>query len=140
MLLAVCILIGLICWTCGFWAVHHQRPHYRWRRWKLLSQYKSGFIIGGNLAGVNCTGKYLYGAYFSSEANLEGAVFLWADLRHAHFYGVNLKGANFGGAKLVDADFTNADLSFANFSDADLTGAKFDRARMEQTKLTGAIQ
>ena len=77
---------------------------------------------------------------------LEGAVFVFANLRKADFTGAQLAYANFSGADLKGADFCNplgfggtcAQLQGAWFAFARLQGASFDGANLQCARFHGA--
>jgi uncharacterized protein YjbI with pentapeptide repeats len=81
---------------------------------------------------INYTNTDLTGRSFVGE-DLNGGVFVAAEMRDANLQGVNLKGAM----------FTKANLYGANLSDTDLTDALIDRvtlfkANLRNANLTGA--
>lgn len=95
-------------------------------------------LLGGASAAIaqsnsiNYTNTDLTGRSFVGE-DLNGGVFVAAEMRDANLQGVNLKGAM----------FTKANLYGANLSDTDLTDALIDRvtlfrANLRNANLTGA--
>ncbi len=64
-----------------------------------------------------------------SNMDLEGAVFVSAEMRET----------NFSGSKLANAMMTKGNLLGANLSGADLTGALLDRVTLYKANLTNAI-
>ena len=85
-----------------------------------------------NLSGADLRGANLAGANFK-RADLQGAIFVEADLS-----GADLRGANLRGAVFIRANLTDADLCEADLTGADLVGAVFENAYMEDVKLDDA--
>ena len=85
-----------------------------------------------NLSGADLRGANLAGANFK-RADLQGAIFVEADLS-----GADLRGANLRGAVFIRANLTDADLCEADLTGADLVGAVFENAYMEDVKLEDA--
>lgn len=110
-------------------------------------------LSGANLQDIDLTGANLTGANLSwavvNQAQLMGACFRRADLRHILLTRSNLNQANLSGANLAKADLrfttlTKADFNWAilteaDLSNANLTGAKLDQINLEQAKLNKAI-
>lgn len=98
-------------------------------------------VLGGR--GLSLAGVYLPAATFAgasaavadfTDARLELACFVGADLRHASLRRANLRGADLGNANLCGADLTGADLT-----GADLTGVRVDgETQWEGATLAGA--
>jgi uncharacterized protein YjbI with pentapeptide repeats len=104
----------------------------------MLGLFVGGFLWAGTPAAIaqsnsiNYTSTDLTGRSFVGE-DLNGGVFVSAEMRDANLQGVNLKGAM----------FTKANLYGANLSDTDLTDALIDRvtlfkANLRNANLTGA--
>lgn len=99
-------------------------------------------LLGGR--GVSLAGVYLPAASFAgapaalvdlTDARLDLACFVGADLRHA-----SLRRASLVGADLQNADLRGADLTGADLRGADLTGVKVDGETLwEGATLAGAV-
>ncbi len=76
---------------------------------------------------INYTNTDLTGRNFAGE-DLNGGVFVAAEMRDANLQGANLKGAM----------FTKADLYGANLSETDLTNALIDRVTLYKSNLRNA--
>ncbi len=81
--------------------------------------------------------------YDSQPINLQGAIFIKANLAGANLSSVHLTGADFTGALLVGAHLERADLrrahlERANLTNADLFGADLTSASLERANLTVA--
>jgi uncharacterized protein YjbI with pentapeptide repeats len=96
---------------------------------------------------INYTNTDLTGRSFVGE-DLNGGIFVAAEMREANLQGVNLKGAmftkaNLYGANLSDTDLTDAlidrvTLFKANLRNANLTGATLTSTVIQETDITNA--
>ncbi len=102
---------------------------------------KNGRCVGGNLKGVDLTGRDLAGI------DLSNADLSWAILDDVDFSGATLNGTKFDNAKLRGSarlmDFRNASLIGASFRGAQLDCFTFHSARMsgsffDDARLTGS--
>ena len=104
----------------------------------------NGYFIGPGvpLDDANLSDALLDGANLIQanlyNANLSGAVLINANLTNAYLSYADLTGANLSNADLNDAYLTYADLSGANLSNAELDDAYLSDADLTGANLTGA--
>jgi uncharacterized protein YjbI with pentapeptide repeats len=94
---------------------------------------------------INYTSTDLTGRSFAGE-DLNGGVFVSAEMRDADLHGANLKGAMFTKANLYGADLSDTDLTDAlidrvtlfksNLRNANLTGATLTSTIIQETDIT----
>src|SRR5437870_3154894 len=92
--------------------------------WVLCALLAAGMLAGITLLFVRLK-PYWIAKYRGEEADLRGAILIWAPLRQA-----NLEDANLRGADLRSADLRRANLEAANLEAADLTGADLRGAKL----------
>ena len=90
------------------------------------ADFSNADLEGADLVEANLEGKYFKGADLR-RANLRGAI-LW----EANLQGANLRGAYLEGADLRQADLSDANLEGANLRYADLRGANLEGANLER--------
>ena len=73
-----------------------------------------------------------------TDASLNRADLMGANLRDANLTGADLYCASLGGAKFSDADLTGADLTGTNLTKADLRNANLNGVNLTRANLSGA--
>lgn len=109
-----------------------------WNRWRannpeVKPDLSSAYLFGRALSGFNL-----------SEANLERACLIDANLRGADLSSACLRSVYASSANLDSANLNGADLSFGNFSEANLSQAKLyslqaNGTNFSQARFTGAF-
>ncbi len=100
-------------------------------------------LTGADLRDQYLPNKRLIAARFV-DADLRGALLLFADLRSAQMSGVNASGADLGGSTFAGADLRDAVLERTvlldcGFSGTDLTGAVLRNADLRYSTMRGTI-
>lgn len=128
----------------------------RWKLWLLIVGVIGCVILGGIVGvpvaiaqsnSINYTSTDLTGRSFVGE-DLNGGIFVSAEMRDVNLQGVNLKGAMFTKANLYGANLSDTDLSDAlvdrvtlfkaNLRNANLTGATLTSTIIQETDITNA--
>jgi uncharacterized protein YjbI with pentapeptide repeats len=75
---------------------------------------------------------------FTTDRNLEGAIFRGSVITNSNFTNANLTNAIFRGSDLRGSNFTNANLTNADFRGSDLRGSNFTRANLTNADFRGS--
>src|SRR5713226_9295911 len=108
-----------------------------WLAWGLAAILAVVVLGGIGTLGVWLR-PYLVAKYRGEEADLHGAMLIYAPLRGANLQRANLHGADLQNASLAGANLENADLSRADLSHADFTGTMVSYADLRGANLCGA--
>lgn len=95
-------------------------------------------FAGARLSKTNLMDARMDNSTRFEGANLEGTVFVDADLRGADLRNANLSFSNFTDANLRHADLRGANMSHSNFVDANLANADLRGANLSHGKYTDA--